>query len=110
MSAFLLFATALTGQALLDEADRHNEAYSACLFTTVREAREIRVPEEALPRLLAARCKTEREAYRPYFIDVRRQQGEKPDEAEASWTRVNANSIEAIRKAYVRRLAEDAAG
>lgn len=109
MSAFLLFATALTGQALIEEADRRNEVYAACLFKTVREARAMAFPAGDLATLLSVRCKAEREAYRPLFVDIRREQGEKLADAEASWERVHANSIEAIRKAYVLRLDEDAA-
>lgn len=99
-------AISLSGAALVEEGDRRNLAYTECLFSEVRTAREAAVPVETMLARLERKCSAEREALKQALIAVRQERGDTPAQALASWNRVHANSIEAIRKAYVLRLSE----
>ncbi len=106
MLTVLAMATALGGSALVEEADRRNLAYTGCLFSEVRAAREEGQPVETMLSRLETACRAERLALEETTLAVRQEQGETAAEAQANWDRVHANSIEAIRRAYVLRLAE----
>jgi len=106
MLTAIIMATALQGSALVEEADRRNLAYTQCLFEQVREAREASKPMEDMLAQLETQCAEKRIALEEVTIAIRREQGETPAEAQANWDRVHANSIEAIRRAYELRLAE----
>ncbi len=106
MLSTIIMTTALTGTALVDEADQRNLAYTECLFAQVREAREASLPTAAMLDRVETRCRSERLALEVVTIAVRQEQGETHAEAQANWDRVHANSIDAVRRAYELRLAE----
>ncbi|WAT18754.1 hypothetical protein OZN62_04075 [Aurantiacibacter sp. MUD11] len=106
MLTTILLASALSGTALVEEADRRNLAYTECLFAQVRAAREARLPEEAMLARLESECRTKRLALEEITLAVRRERGDSRAEAQANWDRVHGNSIEAVRRAYALRLSE----
>lgn len=109
MFTTITLALALTGTALVEEADRRNLAYTQCLFAQVREARDASLPETTMLERLDAVCHAERVALEEVMLAVRQADGESRVQAQANWDQVHANSIEAIRRAYVLRLAEQGA-
>lgn len=106
MLTTIIMTTALGGTALVEEADRRNMADTQCLFSHVREARAASLTMESMLARLDSECAAERAALHEAMLAVRQEQGESRAEAQANWDRVHANSIEAIRRAYALRLAE----
>ncbi|WP_120076614.1 hypothetical protein [Aurantiacibacter odishensis] len=97
---------AALGSALVEEADRLNLAYTQCLFEQVRASREARLPETTMLARLDSACEAERIALETVTIAIGQQRGESETQARANWSRVHANSIEAVRRAYSLRLDE----
>ena len=106
MLSTIIMATALGGSALVEEADRRNFAYTQCLFEQVREARAQSLPTEAMLDRVESRCRAQRLSLEEVTLAVLQERGETPAQARANWNRVHANSIEAVRRAYELRLAE----
>jgi len=106
MFTTIILATALGSSALVEEADRHNLAYTQCLFEEVREARAQSLPTAAMLDRVESLCRAQRLALEEVTLAVSQERGESPAQAQANWNRVHANSIEAVRRAYELRLAE----
>ncbi|GEM_PF-1631719 len=106
MLTTLIIATALSGSALVEEADRRNLAYTQCLFEQVRSSREENLTTAAMLARVESTCRAQRLALEDLTIAVLQERGESRSQAQANWERVHANSIEAVRRAYELRLAE----
>ena len=106
MLTSIIMGMAMSGSALAEDADRKNLAYTECLFGQVRAAREASLSTAAMLDLVESTCRQERLALEEVTLAIRQEQGETRAEAQADWNRVLANSIEAVRRAYELRLAE----
>jgi hypothetical protein len=106
MLTTIIMATALSGSALVEEADRRNMAYTQCLFEQIRAAREQSLPTAAMLDRVATVCRTQRLALEEVTLAVLQERGESRAQAQANWNRVHANSLEAVRRAYELRLGE----
>ena len=68
------------------------------------------MPVDKLEARLDRDCHEARQVFQPVFVKVRQEKGDDLLQAQERWKTVHANSIEAIRKAYILRLAEQAKG
>lgn len=100
MFTAIIMATALSGSALVEEADRRNLAYTQCTFAQARAAREAGLSTDAMLAQVDRVCHAERAAMREALVAVLVQRGQSRAQAQAEWDRLQSSTREALRRAY----------
>lgn len=100
MKLLLLLAAASVDPSLVERADQLNLEYTQCLFETARSSREQGLSSGDLPSRLATSCNAERQQLRRVTIQILMLRGFAPDQAEAQWSRIEAQGRASIVRAY----------
>jgi hypothetical protein len=89
---------AAASAALVAQADEANFAYVDCMFTAVREA-SADTGNGALEQLIVETCASQRDRLHELLVEVRVQNGDSPEQAEATWRQLEADGLASVLRA-----------
>ncbi len=98
-----LFNIAAASAALVTQVDEANFAYVDCMFATARNA-PADIGTGALEQLIVQSCANQRDRLHALLVEVRLQNGDSREQAEATWQQLEADGLASVLRAREQAL------